>query len=118
MNTNIDELVKSDLISRIIAQIDVVFSNSLIESFFNQLKNRYLYYEDISSPKKLQKCVDFYVQQQNEVIPMMALNGLTPIEVYNLGFIPEKEPLVEKAMVKEAVRRRIDYRMALNCQAC
>ena len=118
LNKDVDELIKTGFISRIIAQLDVVYSNSLIESFFNQLKNRYLYYEDINTPLKLQKCVDFYVQQQNEVIPMMSLNGTTPIQAYQSGELPKIDKDHQKQQTLEALRKRIEYRSALSCQAC
>jgi hypothetical protein len=39
LNTQVDALVASGTIQRIIAQVDVVFSNSMIESWWRMLKH-------------------------------------------------------------------------------
>jgi hypothetical protein len=39
LNTQVDALVASGTIQRIIAQVDVVFSNSMIESWWRRLKH-------------------------------------------------------------------------------
>jgi hypothetical protein len=39
LNANVDALVASGTIQRILAQVDVVFSNSMIESLWRMLTN-------------------------------------------------------------------------------
>ena len=66
-----------------IAGIDIDFSNSMIESFFHRLKNRYLYYLNLKDLKSVKKYVDFFVEEQNNKIPMLRLGGLTPFEAFS-----------------------------------
>ena len=44
VNFKVNELRSKNIIKHQIAQIDIQFSNAMIESFFHQLKNRYLYF--------------------------------------------------------------------------
>ena len=44
VNSWVQELDAAKTIKHILAQIDIQFSNSMIESFFHQLKNRHLYF--------------------------------------------------------------------------
>ena len=44
LNTHVDELVTSELIRRTVAQIDIEFSNSMIEMLFHRLKHRHLFH--------------------------------------------------------------------------
>ena len=66
-----------------IAGIDIDFSNSMIESFFHRLKNRYLYALNLKDLRSVKKYVDFFVEEQNNKIPMLNLGGLTPFETFN-----------------------------------
>ena len=42
LNSEVQELEDNDLIKKVVAQIDVHFSNSMIEAFFRKLKHHYL----------------------------------------------------------------------------
>jgi len=82
LNANVDALVASGTIQRILAQVDVVFSNSMIESWWRMLKHWWLYLNTLESIDDVRKQTEFYVDQHNRVIPHSAFKGQTPDEMY------------------------------------
>ncbi len=92
-----------------IAGIDVDFSNSMIESFFHRLKNRYLYYLNLKDLKTVKKYVDFFVEEQNNKIPMLGLAGLTPSEAFN-----GKD--TSKINIKVNIQRMREHRIQQNAK--
>ena len=66
----------------LIAQIDIQFSNSMVESFFNKLKNTHLYFKNLDSLERVTKEVDYFVYEHNNVTPLRVLQGATPYEVF------------------------------------
>jgi hypothetical protein len=82
LNANVDALVASGTIQRILAQVDVVFSNSMIESLWRMLKHWWLYLNTLESIDDVRKQTAFYVDQHNRVIPHSAFKGQTPDEMY------------------------------------
>jgi len=81
LNANVDALVASGTIQRILAQVDVVFSNSMIESWWRMLKHWWLYLNTLESLDDVRKQTTFYVDQHNRVIPHSAFKGQTPDEM-------------------------------------
>lgn len=69
-------------LQHIVAQKDVVFSNSMIEAANKNLKYRFLYHKNITDFDKLCKYVEQAVEDYNNR-PHDVLNGLTPVEVLN-----------------------------------
>ncbi|MEI2763254.1 hypothetical protein [Methanothrix soehngenii] len=100
------------------AQIDIQFSNSMIESFFHQLKNHDLYFRDIHILPVLADHIDFYVYEHNEVIPFLALGGATPLKAY----ISPGSVIVNKVkyqeITKAAIQNRIQFHRSLTCPFC
>ena len=92
-------------LKKILAIIDVDFSNSMAESINKIIKYNYLYKKNIPDSKTLKKEVDNAVNDYNNR-PHYSLYGLTPIEVHT-GKIPDysiyKDQLLEakKARIKE-----------------
>ncbi|MFW7381591.1 MAG: hypothetical protein ACOH5I_22475 [Oligoflexus sp.] len=81
-NEHVDRLITNGLINRTIAQIDVEFSNSMVEMVFHRLKHRFLFNIPLTNFAALVKGVDFYFTQSNEIIPRAILNGATPLEAF------------------------------------
>ncbi len=77
---------------RTLAQVDVTFSNSLIEAFWRSLKHSWLYLHSLESMESLRGLVDFYVRQHNQVMPHAAFEGQTPDEMY----FGRSDPIVVK----------------------
>ena len=111
-------VIDEGLIVRKIAQIEIVYSNSMSEAFNRSLKHNHLFLKELSSLQVLEKHVDFYAQQHNEVIPHFALKGATPEEVY-LG---QWKHLIQDSIPKEIIeaqKSRIEYHRNLKpCGIC
>ena len=113
----VDKLLEdSNSLNRVLAQIDIVFSNSLIEAFWRQLKHAWLFLNALDSTVAVRRLVTFYVREHNEVIPRAVLEGRTPHEVY----FGREENLFER--LSELRRRARDLRSAANraasCHRC
>ena len=61
-------LENSNTLRRVLARIDVVFSNSLIEAFWRQLKHAWLFLNTLDSTAAVRRLVAFYVAEHNEKI--------------------------------------------------
>ncbi len=82
VNTEVDQLVTDGVLERILAQVDVSFSNSLIEAFWRSLRHQWLYLHTLDSLAALRRLIGFYVTQHNSEMPHSAFVGQTPDEVY------------------------------------
>ena len=82
LNGDVDRLFDGGALQRVIAQIDVSFSNSLIEAWWRSLKHRWLFLHLLDNLATVQRLVEFYVTEHNERIPHGAIEGQTPDEMY------------------------------------
>lgn len=108
----VDDYISTINMQRLIAQKDILFSNSIVESSFNKLKYQFLYTQnlfDINDTKNyLEKAIPDYCNR-----PHTALFGLTPIEVCN-GLVPSKN-LFQKQKI---LARKIRIEDNKNCIEC
>ena len=81
-NGAVDELIASGLLSRVLAQTEITFSNSMIESWWRVLKHQWLFLNTLDSVRTVEKLVAFYVQEHNLRLPHSAFRGQTPDEIY------------------------------------
>ena len=72
LNDSVDTLVSDGVIRRVIAQVDLRESNSLIERWWRSLKHSCLFLNVLDTPATVRRLVTFYVQQHNEVMPHWA----------------------------------------------
>jgi putative transposase len=83
---NVNGVVNATLFSacleRVLAQVDVTFSNSMIEAFWRSLEHQWLYLNSLDSVERLRTLVAFYVEQHNTQMPHAAFSGQTPDEMY------------------------------------
>jgi transposase InsO family protein len=82
VNGDVDDELSGTNLERVLAQIDVTYSNSMIEAFWRSLKHSWLYLHGLERESGLRRLIAFYVQAHNEVMPHSAFNGQTPDEVY------------------------------------
>ena len=89
-NSTVDGYIDSPGISirKIIAQQDIIFSNSIVEAVNKIVKYGFLYLQDIPDIFALQKHLEVFVPVYNEVRPHCSLKGLTPSEVLS-GLRPD-----------------------------
>jgi len=100
----------------VLAQVEIVESNSAIEAWWRGLKKFWLYLNVLDTEFAVRRLVDFYVQQYNEVSPHSALNWRTPHEV-SFGRAVDVPSLLEKSrrMAREA---RMAANRATTCETC
>ena len=96
---------------RILAQVDVSFSNSMIEAVWRSLRHQWLYLHSLDSFAAVERLVGFYVSEHNSTMPHSAFAGQTPDEIY-FGHDAD----VEKNLVAARHQAR-NARMATNRRA-
>jgi transposase InsO family protein len=116
LNDNVDRLFAGSVLQRVIAQIDVTFSNSLIEAWWRSLKHQWLFLNPLDNLATVKKLVQFYVSEHNQKIPHSAFEGQTPDEVYfgRGGHVPD-----ELAAHRHSARQqRVASNRSTICSAC
>ena len=71
-NAEVDAVVDEGLLKRVLAQTDILSSNSMIESWWRVLKHQWLYLNSLDSVSTVTKLVAFYVDQHNTHLPHSA----------------------------------------------
>lgn len=115
-NRAMDELIDSGLLKRVLAQTEIRFSNSMIESWWRSLKHNWLFLHPLDSAAKVRSLVAFYVAEHNARLPHSAFRGETPDEMYfgTGGGVPGR--LAEQ---REAARRdRLAANRSRECAVC
>jgi transposase InsO family protein len=82
VNGAVDELIDSGILKRVLAQTEIAFSNSLIESWWRVLKHQWLYLNTLDTLRTVEKLIAFYVHEHNSRLPHSAFAGQTPDEKY------------------------------------
>ncbi len=106
----------SSWLERVVAQVEVIFSNSLIEAWWRELKYRWLFLHLLDNADAVRRLVAFYVSQHNEVVPRAVLQGRTPDEVY----FDRDTDLPDRLAVsrREAQQNRIAQNRGRRCDRC
>ena len=82
VNAEVDELITTGVLRRVLAFTDLKFSNSMIEAWWRSLKHQWLFLHSLDSVTTVRRLVAFYVDQHNGVLPHSAFQGQTPDEMY------------------------------------
>ena len=116
-NSNVLRFISSKNLVRVLAQVDIHYSNSMIERLFHSLKNNFLYHQGINTIEDLTRKADFYFREHNYVMPMAVHRGGKPAEVFvsswNEASLLE---LQEKKVLALAARKAKNLEPA--CKAC
>jgi transposase InsO family protein len=116
VNQAVDDLLEGEELTRVLAQVEVTFSNSMIEAFWRSLKHGWLYLRALDSSTALQRLIEFYVAAHNEVMPHSAFGGQTPDEMY---FGTGDAVAAELATARKTAREeRIKANRAAECGVC
>jgi putative transposase len=115
-NGAVDELIRSGVLSRVLAQTEIAFSNSLIESWWRVLKHQWLYLNTLDTVRTVEKLVAFYVHEHNARLPHSAFRGQTPDEMYfsTGNHVPDELA----AACQEARRARAETNRKRICSVC
>jgi transposase InsO family protein len=116
MNRGVDGLVEQGILRRVLAMVDISFSNSLIEAWWRSLKHNWLFLHPLDTTATVRREVAFYVEQHNSVIPHHAFKGQTPDEVY-FGRGDEIPDQLAEARA-DARARRMEANRARRCAVC
>jgi transposase InsO family protein len=115
-NAMVDALIDKGAIERVLAQVEVVFSNSMIEAWWRQLKHQWLFLNSLDSLETIRRLISFYVDQHNTVIPHSAFKGETPDEKYFGTGSGIAENLAVSRTIARQKRREVN--IARRCSAC
>jgi putative transposase len=82
VNAQVDELIATGVLRRVLAFTELKFSNSMIEAWWRSLKHQWLFLHSLDSVGTVRRLVEFYVEEHNTVLPHSAFRGQTPDEMY------------------------------------
>ena len=69
VNAGVDQLMADGIVRCVLAQVEVSFSNSMVEAFWRSLRHQWLYLHSLETFTQLEQLIDFYVREQNTKIP-------------------------------------------------
>ena len=115
-NSAVDKLVGSGLLRRLLAQTDISYSNSLIESWWRSLKHQWLFLNTLDTVSAVERLVSFYVEEHNTRLPHSAFRGQTPDEMYfgTGDHIPDDLHMARK----NARESRMEVNRSTSCPPC
>ena len=70
VNDQVDDLLQLHPLRRVLAQIEISFSNSLIEAWWRGLKYHWLFINRLDSFAALEKLIAFYVRDSTRSCPL------------------------------------------------
>jgi len=116
VNGAVDSILVSACLDRILAQVEVAFSNSIVEACWRSLKHQWLFLNSLDTVARVRALVEFYVTEHNTMMPHAAFGGQTPDEMFSGtgANVP-----AERAMARSNARAaRIAANRAISCQCC
>jgi transposase InsO family protein len=116
VNAGVDQLMADGFVHRVLALVEVSFSNSMIEAFWRSLRHQWLYLHSLESFTQLEQLIDFYVREHNTQMPHHAFDGQTPDEVYFDHADPVRDRLTTAR--HQARRARSEANRRELCRAC
>jgi transposase InsO family protein len=116
INSAVDATLLSACLERVLAQVDVAYSNSMIEAFWRSLKHQWLYLNSLDSIERLRALVRFFVEEHNTQMPHSAFAGQTPDEMY-FGTAVDLPAQLATARSK-AQAERLAANRAMTCSEC
>ena len=116
VNAQIDALLATGVLRRLLAMTELKFSNSMIEAWWRSLKHHWLFLHALDSVATVRRLVAFYVDEHNRVLPHSAFRGQTPDEMY---FGTGDAIPAELASRADAARRaRLQANRSVSCETC
>ena len=101
-------------IKKLIAQTDIIFSNSMVEAVNKRMKYDFLFTTKLLNIEQTIQYLIYAVEQYNNK-PHSALFGLTPHEVFN-GATPNRDMF--RNAIKQAASKRKEINLGQNCLNC
>ena len=116
VNGAVDALLRLGMLRRVLAQVEVTYSNSMFEAFWRSLKHQWLFLNTLDTLAAVERLVAFYVDQHNRVMPHSAFQGQTPEEMYiGTGAAVPQRLTAARRLAREA---RVASNRARHCDTC
>ena len=116
VNAQVDDLIASGVLRRVLAFTELKFSNSMIEAWWRSLKHQWLFLHSLDSVTTVRRLVEFYVHEHNRVLPHSAFRGQTPDEMYFGTGDAVPADLTSRAAA--ARRTRVEANRSAACGTC
>jgi putative transposase len=116
VNAQVDDLIATGVLRRVLAFTELKFSNSMIEAWWRSLKHQWLFLHSLDSVTTIRRLVAFYVDEHNRVLPHSAFRGQTPDEMYFGTGDAVPADLTSRATV--ARRTRVAANRSASCERC
>ena len=116
VNAQVDELITTGVLRRLLALTELRFSNSMIEAWWRSLKHQWLFLHSLDSVTTVRRLVGFYVDEHNRVLPHSAFRGQTPDEMYFGTGDAVPADLTARATV--ARQSRVEANRSVACETC
>ena len=114
LNAAVNATLLTACLERILAQVEVAFSNSIVEAFWRSLKHQWLFLNTLDTVARVRALVEFYVDEYNTKMLYPAFGGQTPDETFfgTGAKVPE-----ELALAKTKARAaRLAAKRAMSCE--
>ena len=99
VNAQVDDLITTGVLHRVLAFTELQFSNSMIEAWWRSLKHQWLFLHALDSATTVRRLVAFYVDEHNRVLPHAAFHGQTPDEMYFYEAACQITPMIDPSPV-------------------
>jgi putative transposase len=116
VNAQVDALISTGVLRRMLALTELKFSNSMIEAWWRSLKHQWLFLHSFDNVTTVRRLVTFYVDAHNRVLPHSAFRGQTPDEMYFGTGDAVPADLTSRAAA--ARRARVEANRSAACQTC
>jgi putative transposase len=116
VNAQVDELIATGVLRRLLAFTELKFSNSMIEAWWRSLKHQWLFLHPLDTVATVRRLVAFYVREHNHVLPHSAFRGQTPDEMYFGTGDAVPADLMSRATA--ARRERVEANRSAACGTC
>jgi putative transposase len=116
VNRSVDATLAFAKLRRVLAQVEVTYSNSIIEAWWRSLKHQWLYLHTLDTMAHLETLIAFFVEEHNAKMPHSAFTGQTPDEMYlgTANSLPDELGVVRG----KARERRLAVNRAVSCHRC
>ena len=116
VNAQVDALIETGVLRRLLAFTELKLSNSMIEAWWRSLKHQWLFLHSLDSVTTVRRLVSFYVDEHNRRLPHSAFHGQTPDEMYFGTGDAVPADLMSRAAA--ARRTRIEANRSASCERC
>jgi putative transposase len=116
VNVQVDDLIATSVLRRVLAFTDLKFSNSMIEAWWRSLKHQWLFLHALDSVATVRRLVAFYVDENNRVLLHSAFRGQTPDEMhFGTGDAVSSDLRSHAAAARRA---RVETKRSAACGTC